>query len=604
MVKKIILILLFVSFNCFSVESTGEGSLVLEKFFRVMIGDSEGGYVLFDKKPVCIHRFHFQDCFLGENEKHRLSVYLREGAEQWKKSNLLSKQSNIIIHSYNNQDSLAKNTIHLLFINKKLFLETVEDNLPLFQYVLGPSITPLELLAQLTNPDHSFHAVLKNDKVLIGILLGFGTQNSLYVSRIENLEEALLSKEQPPYKSQYSKINDIRPEYREMLLLSRGSWREANSLEASYGYHSPKEEMLTLCKKIDISSLQLARQTPNFIFGRLKEDKETDKLVNELEVTQLKINSLLSSKNFLKDVLQKIFPGERVSVKENDEVRIALNDSEVKQLPFIVAASVWDIIDGENEVYKKAFFEGMLDADKGLEAKVKHFDSFEYAKTKALVKARENLSRADKCLLELANTEEFVNVMPNRICYKTLQAGAGDALAGQSKVTVQYTLKTPDEKILADTLMSGQSVQLNLVEIIPGLALGMQNMKIGEIREIFIHPSLAYGIYTTMDKGIYLHAFVQLLAFENGESPFTQASAGELPIEISPTIEEDYLKQTYEVAYNTGYEAWSHYKQDRLYQLAQIQAWIKEFEAGHSSDISSLALQDLLNKHHWNLYQK
>ncbi len=576
--------------------------MVLEKLFREMVGDSEGGYVLLDKKPLCIHGFHFQDFFLGENEKHRISVYLREGAGQWKKDNLHSEQSNIIIHSYNNQDSLVKNYIHVLFINKKLFLETVQNNLPLFQYVLGPSITPLELLAQLTNPDNNFHAVLKNDKVLIGILLGFGTQNSLYVSRIENLEEALMCNEQPPFISQHSKISDIRPDYQEMLLLSKGSWKNANSLEASYGYHSPKEEMLTLCKKIDVSSLKLANQTPNFVFGRLKEDRETDKLVKELEVTQLKINSLLSSKDFLKEVLQRIFPNERIDVKENAK-QIALDDSEVKQLPFIVAASVWSIIEDENEVYKKAFFEGVLDADKGLEAKVSNVNSFEFAKTKALVNAKENISMADKCLLELNSKEGYVNVIPNRVCYKTLHAGFGDTLTVQSKVTVQYTIKTPDEKVLTDTLMCGQPVQLSLLEVIPGLALGMQNMRIGEIREIFIHPSLAYGLYTTLDKGIYLHVFIQLLAFEDEDkTTFAQINAEELPIAISPTIEEDYLEQAHKVAYDMGYRVWKHYKQDNTYQLAQIQEWIKQFEAGHSSDISLLPLQDLLNKHHWNIY--
>ena len=58
-----------------------------------------------------------------------------------------------------------------------MVLDIVKSNLPLFQYILGPEVTPEKLLTKLTDPNESFHNVLNENKTLIGILLGFGTHN-------------------------------------------------------------------------------------------------------------------------------------------------------------------------------------------------------------------------------------------------------------------------------------------------------------------------------------------------------------------------------------------------------------------------------------------
>jgi len=40
-------------------------------------------------------------------------------------------------------------------------------------------------------------------------------------------------------------------------------------------------------------------------------------------------------------------------------------------------------------------------------------------------------------------------------------------------------------------------------------------MQVGEKREIYIHPALAYGVHTHLEKGIYLRVVVELFeAFE------------------------------------------------------------------------------------------
>jgi len=261
------LVTLFFALHCQALELSSEESSVLEKFFRVMLEKIEGGYVLFEKKPVCINGFHVRDDFTKECETHIASVFVREGAAKWKRLNLNCSNQDMIIHIYNHEDSLVTDYIHILFINRDLFLGTVKSNLPLFQYVLGPDITPAGLLEKLTDPNTTFHSVLKNDKVLIGILLGYGTQNSLYVSRIEQLQEALLGSEQPPLKSLLSKPGEFQSEFQRefqrKLLLKTCPPNLGANIMPSFGYVSLKEEIQGLVKKIDDSSQSLAGDNPH-----------------------------------------------------------------------------------------------------------------------------------------------------------------------------------------------------------------------------------------------------------------------------------------------------------------------------------------------------
>lgn len=607
MTKKISIFLIsfLLTFRCCAIEISSEESLVLESFFHQMLRNSEGGFVLYNTKPICINGFYLHDCFTGENEGHRSSVDLREGASKWKNLNLDKLKQNIIIHCYNNEDILARRHVHILFINKKLFLSVVEKNLPLFQYVLGPDVTPIGLLNQLTDPNNSFHEVLKEDKVLIGILLGFGTQNSLYVSRVENIEANLLTVEQLPFKSQLSKLGDIRPEYREMFLLADPSLHtKFLNEQPSFGYQSLKEEMQELMKKLDVSSQKLARQSPGFIFGRLKDDKETNQLVNDLEKAQDKIAKLNTSKKFLLDVLQLIFPKEKIVIQQPIHTEILFDNREMQKFPFLVAANIWQVIENENELFKKSFFQGMSDAEKNMDSQDFESNTLTYEKNKVLVKAKQNIQEANEYFHQISKDSNFISVLPLRLYYKITKEGNGLVLDNQASVTIHYTIKTPDNKILLDTMMGGQPNQLSLMDTIPGFAWGVKGMKIGEQREILIHPSLAYGIYTLLEKGIYLKVNAQLVDMNKDEKSdhFPKLIELELMQEISPTIDEDFLQQTRQVGYITGYQVWQHYKKEKSYQLPQVMHWLKQFEKGEDVDISDAKFQDLINRLHWSIY--
>ena len=595
------------SISCQAIELSSEETIALEQFFRVLIEKSEGGYVLNNNKPICVQGYYKEDYFQNEHEQHANSVCLREGAAKWKNLKLNDKNSNIIIHVYNNEDELVKNSIHILFINKKLFHETVQNNLPLFQYVLGPDITSQTLLIKLTDPNETFHSTLKNDKVLIGILLGFGPQNSLYISRIENLHEALLSPEQPPLKSKLSKIEEAPFELRQQFLLNEGMSDQKISIP-SPGNLSLLEELRELNNKIEISSPKLSKEYPQFIFGRLKEHKESDKLVNSLEMSQLQIRMLLNSNNFLKDVLSLMYPGEEIIIHPASKPLLSFSPVECSQFTNLVAANIWNVLKGNSMDYQQSFMAGMQDADAGEPNKIGFADTFNYERLKTLRKIKGNLTQADSFFSQLGENPRNICVMPFKLYYQIKEEGSGPILTDQTKVKVKYIIRTPNDKvILSDNWSDNQANWINLQEVIQGFAWGMKGMKIGEVREIYIHPSLGYGIYTTFDKGIYLRALVKLSNIDNTQSEsekLAELTPLDFESEIDANIDSIYAEEEKRAGYLRGYQVWQHYKKGQFCSLPDVLFKITSLQKNNEdSGIHSKESQDLINRLHWNIYQ-
>lgn len=90
-----------------------------------------------------------------------------------------SKYSN---HKFNNYIFFEKrylNYITIILINKKAFSKTFEMNKEIFQKVLGNDLTEEKLLSRILCKDLSLNESLNNHQGLLGILLGYGTHNSM-----------------------------------------------------------------------------------------------------------------------------------------------------------------------------------------------------------------------------------------------------------------------------------------------------------------------------------------------------------------------------------------------------------------------------------------
>ncbi|KKL18254.1 hypothetical protein LCGC14_2477350 [marine sediment metagenome] len=138
----------------------------------------------------------------------------------------------------------------LVAINKKAFIETVNKNLLLFQYVLGPNVTAEKLLEKVASPNETLFSALNNDVTLVGIVLGYGSYNGCfgsYLSRIDkflehNNENLPLISRKIIFTKKYQDKSKFFQKYNEKFM--------RQNIFPSFGYLSLKEEYNDLVKRL------------------------------------------------------------------------------------------------------------------------------------------------------------------------------------------------------------------------------------------------------------------------------------------------------------------------------------------------------------------
>lgn len=471
---------------------------ILTTCFKTLLETSEAGYVICGEKPLCLIEYSEQDFCFELREFHRLSIVLAMAKEILQLP--LFQSGNILFH-FDKKDEM------LLVINKKNFLNVVETNRILFQYVLGPTITAERLLEAILSSQTSFFETVKYDRVLIGIILGYGVQNALYQSRGENISGDLIHAGDLPPFTPYIDLypDDSQKEdlqfYESNFLTLWG--KERRYLSPSLGYTSLSAELKDIDEKTQISSPKL-QQVPNFIFGCLKDSKESALLIADLEKTQDRITKLLQSKHLLRDVF-KLIGKDELAIEKNKEdqktndidlhlalaklLRIQLKEYPAEYLVYFVEGLQGHL--SEEEFQKEGLF-------------------YPHALT-ILQQMQNNLETSNRHFQKIKEDQTYSAVFEPYIYASILEQGTGEALQGQVNVLVDYEILDPKGKKLNSALCQ----RLNLRNVLPAFSYGMQGMKEGETRELIIHPSLAYGVHTLLDKGIYLTAHVKLLNIDD-----------------------------------------------------------------------------------------
>lgn len=132
----------------------------------------------------------------------------------------------------------------------------------------------------------------------------------------------------------------------------------------------------------------------------------------------------------------------------------------------------------------------------------------------------------------------------------------------------------------------------------------MKGMQEGETREIVIHPSAAYGLYTNLDKGIHLVAEVELLSIEPTETPipFNTIEYLDFSAPFNFLAQNNFKEISRNEGYLLGYNLGSHYKKQAYFTLNELIEAIQDLAKGDET----LETQDspgLINKLHWQIYQ-
>ncbi|SRR5581483_6830009 len=155
-----------------------EDRRILEAFFRILILEEGGAYVLFGDKPMAFTAC-LNDCEPSICSKQRWNYYsenqkISNGWKTWKKYRSLFPSKNFIFEC----NPIDDHRYEICLINKRNFLKIAEKNLENFKSILGEKITPISLLNTFQKKRTAVFNLLQKHEALFGILLGFGRNNA------------------------------------------------------------------------------------------------------------------------------------------------------------------------------------------------------------------------------------------------------------------------------------------------------------------------------------------------------------------------------------------------------------------------------------------
>lgn len=103
-----------------------------------------------------------------------------------------------------------------------------------------------------------------------------------------------------------------------------------------------------------------------------------------------------------------------------------------------------------------------------------------------------NLQAADSYLQKLKAVNGIHELVKDKLYYKVITSGTGEIIKdlNGSSPLISFKEKSLNEEILSENI---SGIRLPLSEMIAGLRNGLKGIRVGEKREIFIHPDLAYG---------------------------------------------------------------------------------------------------------------
>jgi len=154
-----------------------------------------------------------------------------------------------------------------------------------------------------------------------------------------------------------------------------------------------------------------------------------------------------------------------------------------------------------------------LSCDEGkLQTKVRKFQEELLAK-----QTKENLADAEAFLAKIAESEGTSELVIKKLYYKRLKNGLGKVVQLQSTPVLIYSLWTYNRWGETEIVSIDSPLPIVLEDTIPGFAQGVLGMLEGEVRQLFIHPSLAYGTYGKLDPNLLVICKVEVIYADSKE---------------------------------------------------------------------------------------
>lgn len=265
---------------------------------------------------------------------------------------------------------------------------------------------------------------------------------------------------------------------------------------------------------------------------------------------------------------------------------------------YLVADQIKKGLENQGDKYISALISGIEAREKGVLLSPDEVRVYSlYVEKQREFLAQKNLREAENGMKHLQSKKSVHSIIPSKLAYSIIKKGNGALLTRESgKVSVNYSIKKLGDHF-PET--AAKRKELDLREVIPGLAHGMLSMQEGEIRTIYIHPELAYRT-NNFDPNTALEATVELLQILPGRVEIP--SLPEISRFESPEITQDELNRLeLKNYYVLGWKLWDHLRWGyKLFTKEDVVSFLKK----EALQIAHSEYHEEINKIHWKIYHQ
>lgn len=567
---------------------------VLKEFFENLFKETSAGYAIFGEKPVYWNHVPDLQSAVPGSKKHFQNLRAITALKVIQQLVVASKEESDFLMVFPDTSNPVSGNREFMIINRKAFLDVVKESLPLFKKKFGINITPELLLNQLIQHKKSFSSLFGKDSDLQGILLGYGINNAISYSRGSKLMEVLssTSPKNPPYKlANYPKTEFEMKQCFEEHPETKNSWIDIKKETADFTFYQPKNSE----DKLKIP------------FSFHAKSAESKTLLKMYEVSQERLHSLEKSERFLDEILKKL----NLKKKTTDLssfFNTEFTEKEKERLNKIIAKFIYSYFPEET---LPSFIEGMKKANQNDSGQLNIPESTAFLdilrEQTATISARyQNSLISTKALKSLSKESSTTTLIPNKLIFKVLKQGHSEAeLTRTTKSLVaDFVITDISGETLAGSFTLENPSELTLKNLISGLAHGMIGMKKGEVREIYIHPDLAYGTQSRFGNGKLLKVKVKL--HKLGKITGYNCLPALKPVDVCNHVGdiascEEFRSLQEQYSFICGHNTWMHYK--KFHPSVSLNSLIKRLKDLHNIP-SSLTSEErkLLLKIEWSIY--
>lgn len=156
--------------------------------------------------------------------------------------------------------------------------------------------------------------------------------------------------------------------------------------------------------------------------------------------------------------------------------------------------------------------------------------------------AENNLKIANEYLHDNAKKEHIVEIEPGKLQYLILEEGKGTVVDPHGTPQINYTGKYADGTVFNSSADVGGPVNIPLEQTIPGFSKGIQGMKEGEKRRLFIHPDLGYGTSGQLPPNSLLIFDIEVIKAEAPKTHDSEEDLMPLSLDDDESDEEEAKK--------------------------------------------------------------